>query len=120
MLKSIEVIKWKGSTFVPVILKYNQSLESFYDATYRGRVSLQSKKGMNYYFTPLGKSYVCVEDEDPITLFNTDDEPGGLTIALSPLHNSIKRNELVGLKLNSEGNRKFLEVSSLLAKYFLF
>ena len=73
----------KGSTFVPVILKYNQSLESFYDATYRGRVSLQSKKGMNYYFTPLGKSYVCVEDEDPITLFNTDDEPGNLTIALS-------------------------------------
>ena len=83
---SIELIKLKGSTFVPVILKYNQSLESFYDATYRGRVSLQSKKGMNYYFTPLGKSYVCVEDEDPITLFNTDDEPSNLTIANSLLH----------------------------------
>ena len=60
-----------------MILKYNQSLESFYDATYRGKVSLQTKKGMNYYFTPLGKSYICVEDEDPLTLFNEDDEPVG-------------------------------------------
>ena len=41
-------------------------MANFYDATYRGQVNLQTKKGTNYYFTPLGKSYICVEDEDPL------------------------------------------------------
>ena len=75
-----------------VILKYNQSLEDFYDATYRGGVSLQTAKGKNFYFTPLGKSYICVEDEDPMILYNTDDEPvGNVTLYNIKVQPFVKR-----------------------------
>ena len=74
------------------ILKYNQSLESFYDATYRGHISLQTKKGSNYYFTPLGKSYICIEDEDPLELYNVDDERvGNLTLYNIKVQPFVKR-----------------------------
>ena len=61
------------------ILRYNQSLETFSDATYRGPVILQTQKRFNFYFTPLGHSYVCKhgEDQGPLDLFNVDDERVG-------------------------------------------
>ena len=58
------------------ILKYNQSLDIFDDATYRGPVILETKKKSNFYFTSLGKSYQCTnaEDQGPLDLYNEDDE----------------------------------------------
>ena len=46
------------------ILRYNQSLDIFADATYRGPVILETAKRTNFYFTPLGHSYVCKTGED--------------------------------------------------------
>ena len=58
------------------ILKYNQSLSIFRDVQYHGNVIAQTQKGWNYYFTPLGKSWVCVraEDQGTLNLYNEDDE----------------------------------------------
>lgn len=55
-------------------------------------MSLETQKGKNFYFTPLGKSYICVEDEDPMTLYNTDDEPvGNVTLYNIKVQPFVKR-----------------------------
>jgi len=57
------------------ILKYNQSLSIFQDTTYKGRVVAKTQKGWNYYFTPLGKAWVCrrAEDQGTLNLYDEDD-----------------------------------------------
>lgn len=61
------------------VLEYNQTLDIFYDTTYRGSVYLSTGRNWNYYFTPLGRSYVCrnAEDQGPLDLYNDDDEKAG-------------------------------------------
>ena len=61
------------------VLRYNQSSSIFYDASYHKEMKVHTKKGWNYYFTPLGKSYVCktAEDQGPLALFNEHDEKVG-------------------------------------------
>ena len=61
------------------VLRYTQDLSLFPDATYRGNVLLETRPGYNFYFTPLGKSYVCQhgEDQGPLPLFNVDNERVG-------------------------------------------
>lgn len=51
---------------------FNQTNEYFPDSTYRGHVVLNTKEGGNFYFTPLGKSYVCEngDDQGPLRLYN--------------------------------------------------
>ena len=46
--------------------------EYFPDSTYLGKVILNTKEGGNFYFTPLGKSYVCEngDDQGPLRLYN--------------------------------------------------
>ena len=76
------------------ILKYNQTLDIFRDATYRGPVILQTQKGWNYYFTPLGRSYVCKhgEDQGPLDLYNLDAEiVGNMTLYDTKFQPFVKR-----------------------------
>lgn len=76
------------------IIKYNQSLDLFWDASFRGEVKLQTKKGLNYYFTPLGKSYACKhgEDQGPLSLFNVHDEKvGNMTMFKTKVQPFVKR-----------------------------
>jgi hypothetical protein len=53
-------------------LEYNQTNEYFPDTTYKGHVVLNTKDGGNFYFTPLGKSYICEngDDQGPLKLYN--------------------------------------------------
>ena len=67
------------------ILKYNQSLGIFQDTTYKGRVVAKTQKGWNYYFTPLGKSWVCRRAEDQGTLNLYDEDDIGKKCALKKL-----------------------------------
>ncbi len=76
------------------LLKYNQSLDIFEDATYRGPVYLSTAKKRNFYFTPLGHSYACRhgEDQGPLNLFNVDDEiVGNMTLYNSKFQPFVKR-----------------------------
>ena len=76
------------------ILKYNQSLDIFWDASYRGEVKLQTRQGKNFYFTPLGKSYACEhgEDQGPLALFNVHDEKvGNMTLYKTKVQPFVKR-----------------------------
>ena len=76
------------------ILKYNQSLDMFTDASYHKRVIAKTQKGWNYYFTPLGKSWVCVkaEDQGTLRLFNEDDEViGNMTLYNIKVQPFVKR-----------------------------
>lgn len=76
------------------ILKYNQSLEIFKDATYRGNVITTTRHGLNYYFTPMGKSYICRtgEDQGPLHLYNVDDELiGNMTMYNTKFQPFVKR-----------------------------
>ncbi|XP_059087532.1 uncharacterized protein LOC131883940 [Tigriopus californicus] len=76
------------------ILKYNQSLDIFRDATYRGPVILETPKTWNYYFTPLGKSYVCQhgEDQGPLDLYNVDEDLiGNMTLWNSKFQPFVRR-----------------------------
>lgn len=76
------------------ILKYNQSLSQFPDATYRGSVILQTRRGWNYYFTPQGRSYKCEhgEDQGPLDLYNVDDElVGNMTLWNTKFQPFVKR-----------------------------
>ena len=76
------------------VLRYNQSLAAFADANYRGDVKVQTKKGWNYYFTPLGKSYVCVngEDQGPLSLFNVHGEKvGNMSLYNTKVQPFVKR-----------------------------
>jgi hypothetical protein len=49
-----------------------QTTEYFPDTTYRGHVILNTRSDGNFYFTPLGKSYICDDGEDqgPLKLYN--------------------------------------------------
>ena len=42
-------------------------------AAYQGIIRLETKPGLNFFFTPLGKSFVCrnAEDQGPMKLYNT-------------------------------------------------
>lgn len=76
------------------LLKYNQSLDIFRDATYRGPVVLETPKAWNYYFTPLGKSYVCQhgEDQGPLKLYNVNEELiGNMTLWNSKFQPFVRR-----------------------------
>lgn len=76
------------------LLKYNQSLGVFTDATYRGPVILQTKKSWNFYFTALGHSYTCTngEDQGPLDLYNEDDElVGNMTLYNTRFQPFVKR-----------------------------
>lgn len=77
-----------------VILKYNQSLDLFRDTTYHGSVVAETEQGWNYYFTPLGKSWVCrrAEDQGTLKLFNEDDEEiGNMTLYNIKIQPFVKR-----------------------------
>merc|ERR1712223_2294643 len=76
------------------ILKYNQSLSSFQDTSYHGNVIARTAKGWNYNFTPLGKSWVCVEakDQGTLKLYNVDDEIiGNMTLYNIKVQPFVKR-----------------------------
>ena len=76
------------------ILRYNQSIDLFRDASYRSDVRIQTRKGWNYYFTPLGKSYACDhgEDQGPLSLFNVHDEKvGNMTLYKTRVQPFVKR-----------------------------
>ena len=76
------------------ILRYNQSLDLFRDASYRSEVRIQTRKGRNFYFTPLGKSYACKhgEDQGPVDMFNVHDEKiGTLTLYDTKVQPFVKR-----------------------------
>ena len=74
------------------LLIYNQSLPMFQDATYSGMVRLHTKRDKNFYFTPLGMTHVCLSDEDPLTLFNSDDwKMGNLTLFNTKIQPFVKR-----------------------------
>ena len=52
------------------------------------------KKGWNYYFTPLGKSWVCVKaaDQGTLRLYNVDDEIiGNMTLYNIKVQPFVKR-----------------------------
>jgi len=76
------------------ILKYNQSLSMFTDTSYHGNVIARTEKGWNYYFTPLGKSWVCVKaaDQGTLRLYNVDDEIiGNMTLYNIKVQPFVKR-----------------------------
>ena len=76
------------------LLKYNQSSDLFKDASYHKEVKVQTRKGWNYYFTPLGKSYCCqhAEDQGPLALFNVHDEKiGNLSLYKTKVQPFVKR-----------------------------
>ena len=76
------------------ILKYNQSLSLFTDTSYHGNVIARTEKGWNYYFTPLGKSWVCVKaaDQGTLRLYNVDDEIiGNMTLYNIKVQPFVKR-----------------------------
>lgn len=55
---------------------------------------LNTKEGGNFYFTPLGKSYVCEvgDDQGPLPLYNQDDEMvGNLTLFNTKFQPFVKR-----------------------------
>jgi len=55
---------------------------------------LNTKEGGNFYFTPLGKSYVCEngDDQGPLPFYNQDDElVGNLTLFNSKFQPFVKR-----------------------------
>ena len=66
----------------------------FSDATYRGPVTLRTRQGYNFYFTPLGKSYMCKngEDQGPLDLYNVNLEiVGTLELWNSKFQPFVKR-----------------------------
>ena len=76
------------------ILKYNQTLSTFGDTTYHGRVIAKTQKGWNFNFTPLGKSWVCVKaaDQGTLNLYNVDDEIiGNMTLYNIKVQPFVKR-----------------------------
>jgi len=76
------------------ILKYNQSLSTFQDTSYHGNVIARTEKGWNYNFTPLGKSWVCVEakDQGSLKLYNVDEEViGNMTLYNIKVQPFVKR-----------------------------
>ena len=82
------------------VLRYNQSLDLFRDASYRKDVKVYTKKGRNFYFTPLGKSYVChnAEDQGPLALFNVHDEIANVSNSSKRIANDKSNNN----KLNND------------------
>jgi len=46
--------------------------EDFQYAAYKGKIHLETRPGKNFFFTPLGKSYICMKsaDQGPLKLFN--------------------------------------------------
>ena len=52
--------------------KHPDLAEDFKYAARTGRVHLETKQGKNFFFTPLGKSYICTrsEDQGPLKLYN--------------------------------------------------
>ena len=78
-----------------VVLKYNQSLpDLFVDATYHGQVIAKTQEGWNYYFTPLGKSWVCrrAVDQGTLRLYNVDQEIiGNMTLYNIKVQPFVKR-----------------------------
>lgn len=58
------------------ILQYNTKHPDLYaefkSAAYQGIITLETMPGLNFFFTPLGKSFVCTnsEDQGPMKLFN--------------------------------------------------
>ena len=78
-----------------VVLKYNQSLpDLFVDATYHGQVIAKTQEGWNYYFTPLGKSWVCrrAVDQGTLRLYNVDQENiGNMTLFNIKVQPFVKR-----------------------------
>lgn len=76
------------------VLRYNQSSDLFWDASYHKEVTIKTRKGWNYYFTPLGKSYVCThaEDQGPLALFNVHDEKvGNISLYNTKVQPFVKR-----------------------------
>lgn len=76
------------------VLIYNQSLSIFQDTSYHGKVIASTEEGWNYYFTPLGKSWVCVkaEDQGTLDLFNEDYERiGNMTLFNIKVQPFVKR-----------------------------
>ena len=74
------------------LLNYNQSYPMFEDGTYSGMVHLHTKKDKNFYFTPLGMTHVCISDEDPLILYNSDDwRMGELTLYNTKIQPFVKR-----------------------------
>lgn len=47
--------------------------KDFEYAAYKGKIHLETRPGKNFFFTPLGKSYICMKsaDQGPLKLFNT-------------------------------------------------
>jgi len=50
--------------------------KDFEYAVNRGKVHLETRPGKNFFFTPLGKSYICMKSDDqgPLKLFNIKSE----------------------------------------------
>jgi len=76
---SIEFIKNpEGNSYYMnrMIIVYDTShpdlVQDFENAMYKGKIHLETRPGKNFFFTPLGQSYICMNslDQGPLKLFN--------------------------------------------------
>ena len=64
---------FQQNIFCPTeIFLFTKIFRDFQYAATTGTVTLQTMPGLNFFFTPLGKSFVCrlPEDQGPMKLYN--------------------------------------------------